>query len=271
MSPGAVDVNFSGSIPENYHRYLGPLLFEWSAADLAARVAALKPARVLEIAAGTGILTRHLAGALDGAEIVATDLNQPMLDHAAALNGDLPGVSYRQADALDLPFDPGGFDAVVCQYGIMFFPDKAQGMAEMARVLRPGGAVALNVWRSHDDNPAPGIVNRVVQSYFEEDPPRFLEAPFSMSDEAEVRALFDGAGLADVEATLVRQSATAPYLDAARGFIAGNPTINEINVRATVDANVVMEAAAAALAAEFGDDPAPMPFAEVVYTGVKPA
>ena len=270
MSDNSPDVNFSGSIPKAYDRCLGPLLFEWSAEDMAARVAAFSPRRVLEIAAGTGILTRHLATSLDDAEIIATDLNQAMLDHAAVVNGSLPNVTYAQADALDLNFEDSGFDAVVCQYGIMFFPDKAKGMAEMTRMLRPGGMLALNVWDDFAANPAVAIVDRVIKSHFASDPPRFLEAPFSMSDKDEVIALFEGAGLVDVASSRVTRSQTAEHMDVALGLVTGNPTINEIQSRPDVDPDKVVRAAADALEAEFGPSPAAMPFAQVVYSGVRP-
>lgn len=125
MTEISTNANFTGSIPESYHTYLGPLLFEFSGADMAAQVTAALggPAKVLEVACGTGISTRHLAHALEsGSELTATDLNDAMLSHAEAVNGDLPGVTYSQADALDLPFDAGRFEAVVCPFGIMFFP-----------------------------------------------------------------------------------------------------------------------------------------------------
>ena len=271
MSGDALDVEFSGSIPEAYDRYLGPLLFEWSAQDMAVRVAAFSPRRVLEIAAGTGILTRHLAANLDGAEIIATDLSEAMLDYAAEVNGALPKVTYRQADALDLNFEEGGFDAVVCQYGIMFFPDKAKGMAEMTRMLRPGGMLALNVWDDFIANPAVAIVDRVIKSRFGDDPPRFLEVPFSMSDVTEVKALFEAEGLVDVVSNRVTRLQTAEHMDVARGFVTGNPTINELRSRADVDPDEVVRAAAEALEAEFGPSPATMPFAQITYSGVKPS
>ena len=176
MSTTSTNTSFTGSIPENYDTYLGPLLFEFSGADMARRVAAAlgRPARVLEVACGTGISTRHLAHGLPkGAEIIATDLNEAMLAHAARVIGDLPGVTYAQADALDLLFEDASFDAVVCQFGIMFFPDKALGMREMTRVLKPGGLLALNVWDSLDENPAVRLIDGVIKGFFETDPPRF--------------------------------------------------------------------------------------------------
>src|SRR5215469_14013615 len=115
---------FTGSVPALYDRYLGPLIFAPYAADLARRVGAAAPSRILETACGTGIVTRAIAAALsDAAELVATDLNQPMLDHAAAQPGAARAV-WRQADALALPFDDASFDIVVCQFGAMFFPDR---------------------------------------------------------------------------------------------------------------------------------------------------
>src|ERR671932_600659 len=137
---------FEGPIPETYDRFLGPLLLEPYARDLAARLAALAPARVLETAAGTGVATRALARALRaGTTIVATDLNRPMLDLAAA-RMETVEVTWQQADALALPFADGTFDAVVCQFGAMFFPDKIAAYREAARVLRPGGRLVLGIW-----------------------------------------------------------------------------------------------------------------------------
>ncbi|MDB4995199.1 MAG: type 11 methyltransferase, partial [Myxococcaceae bacterium] len=143
----ATDKLFAGSIPEIYDRTLVPLIFDCYARDLAERLAKVGSQQVLEVAAGTGALTRALASRLDAhARIVATDLNQPMLDHAAAsLAGDAR-IAWRQADALALPFEDGTFDAVACQVGAMFFPDKIQGYREARRVLRPGGRFFFNVW-----------------------------------------------------------------------------------------------------------------------------
>src|SRR5215472_15945481 len=138
MTGSASDKVFAGSIPKIYETYLVPLIFRPYADDLAQRVAALQVRRVLEVAAGTGVVTRALAAALPGdVEIVATDLNQAMLDQAAATGTSRP-VTWRQADAMQLPFPDGSCDVVVCQFGAMFFPDKAKAFAEARRVLRKG-------------------------------------------------------------------------------------------------------------------------------------
>ena len=227
---------------------------------------------MLEVACGTGISTRHLAGALaPGSELTATDLNQAMLDHAQRVNGDLTGVSYSQADALDLPFDDASFDAVVCQFGIMFFPDKARGMEEMSRVLKPGGVLAINVWDSLDANPAGAISDSVIQSFFETDPPRFIEIPFSMHDVDVVRDLFAAAGFKQVESAHVAHQAEAQnHQDTARGFVVGNPTILEIEKRPSVKADDIIEALAAELEREFGAALTHYPFKRLSLWPISP-
>src|SRR5215469_11847475 len=164
------DAVFAGSIPAFYDRYLGPLLFEPYARDLAGRLANIAQGRVLETAAGTGILVRTLPEAV---AIVATDLNQPMIDFAAAQPGG-GRVTWRQADALALPFEEKSFDAVACQFGVMFFPDKRAAYREARRVLKPGGRFVFSVWDRLAENELSQIVSETVAALFSEDQPRFL-------------------------------------------------------------------------------------------------
>jgi ubiquinone/menaquinone biosynthesis C-methylase UbiE len=142
-----IDKLFAGSIPENYDRYLVPLIFESFAQDIAQRVAALSPSTVLETAAGSGVVTRALTPSLSpDASYVVTDLNQPMLDYAATRQAADTRISWRKADALALPFEDAAFDVVCCQFGVMFFPDRQSGYREAKRVLKPGGYFLFNVW-----------------------------------------------------------------------------------------------------------------------------
>ena len=174
MSSPDTDKVFSGSIPKLYETYLVPLIFEPYAADLVNRVASRSLTRVLEIAAGTGVVTRALASVLpERVSIVATDLNQPMLDHASALGTKRP-VEWRQADAMQLPFQDATFDAVVCQFGVMFFPEKSRAFSEARRVLRPGGVFIFNVWDRIEENEFADTVTTALESLFPQDPPRFL-------------------------------------------------------------------------------------------------
>src|SRR6478609_7883295 len=176
------DATFAGSVPALYERYLVPLLFEPYAADLASRLAGMERGRLLELASGTGAVTSVLHQALPEVTIVATDLNEGML----ALNrsrayGD--GVSWQTADAQRLPFEDASFDAVVCQFGVMFFPDKAASYREARRVLRDGGRYVFNVWNRVEDNEVTAIASRTVAALFPSDPPRFIErTPFGYFD-----------------------------------------------------------------------------------------
>ncbi|ROZ78270.1 class I SAM-dependent methyltransferase [Ramlibacter sp. WS9] len=169
-----IDSVFAGSIPKLYDACMVPMLFEPYAVDLANRLRAMKLSRVLELAAGTGVVTRVLASTFGkDVAIVATDLNQAMLDQAASVGTARP-VEWRQADAMQLPFEDESFDAVVCQFGAMFFPDKAKAFAETRRVLRSGGVFVFNVWDRIGENEFASVVQTTLESIFPTDPPRFM-------------------------------------------------------------------------------------------------
>jgi SAM-dependent methyltransferase len=251
------DRKFAGSIPALYDRYLGPLIFEPYAVDLAARVAALAPARVLETAAGTGIVTRALGRSLpETAEIVATDLNQPMLDYAAARPG-VERVNWRQADAQNLPFPDASFDTVVCQFGVMFFPDKTGAYREARRVLKPGGRFLFSVWDRIEDNEFADVVTKAVAALFPDDPPRFLaRTPHGFHDCDAVRNDLHVAGFSrvGVETIALRSRSLSPR-EVAVAYCQGTPLRNEIEARDAGRLVAATEAAAAALTERFGTGP----------------
>ncbi len=248
------DTVFAGSVPALYDRYLGPMLFAPYAADLARRVAALAPAAVLETACGTGIVTRALRAALPAAtRLVATDLNQGMLDHAA--RADLAGVAWRQANALELPFDDSSFDAVVCQFGAMFFPDRVAGYREALRVLRPGGRFHFNIWGPLAANPMAALAHDIAGHQFPADPPGFLgRTPHGHGDPDRIRAELAAAGGRDcvVESVVLPCRAASPR-DAATGYCQGTPLRGEIEARDAGRLGAVTDAVAAAYAARYGD------------------
>ena len=159
------DTVFAGSIPGLYDQYMVPLLFEPYARLVAEQAKTFAPARILETAAGTGVVTEALHRALPAAEIIATDLNPPMLEQAA-LRITAANVHFRQADALQLPFDDRSFELVVCQFGIMFFPDKVAGNAEARRVLRDGGRYLLVIWDKVELNLATHAAGKAVAAMF---------------------------------------------------------------------------------------------------------
>ena len=246
---------FTGSMPRVYDTYLVPLIFEPYAADLANRLASRSLSRVLEVAAGTGVVTRLLASGLpETVEIVATDLNQPMLDEASA-RGTCRPVEWRQANAMQLPFENGGFDAVVCQFGAMFFPDKSTAFSEVRRVLRPGGAFIFNVWDHIGENEFADTVTSAVASLFPEDPPRFLaRTPHGYYQRSTIERDLASGGFVtapQIDTIAARSRADSPRIPAI-GYCQGTPLRNEIEIRGTVSLDAATEAAAAAVAQRFG-------------------
>jgi len=214
-----VDTVFSGSIPALYDTYLGPLIFEPFAEDLAMRLSGVGTGCILETAAGTGILTRALVRSLPtSVSVIATDLNKPMLDHAAA---QLPSsrVSWQIADAQSLPFPAGTFDGVACQFGVMFFPDKPQAYREARRVLKPGGRFVFSVWDRIEHNEFADIVTGAAAELFPHDPPRFLaRTPHGFHEKDAIIEAVRSAGFDDVTAqTLTRRSLAASCRDPAIG------------------------------------------------------
>jgi ubiquinone/menaquinone biosynthesis C-methylase UbiE len=254
----ATDKLFAGSIPEIYDRYFVPLIFEVYARDLAERIARVEPQNLLETAAGTGVLTRAIASRLLAqAHIVATDLNQPMLNHAATKQSQPNRVTWRQADALALPFEDKTFDVVACQFGAMFFPDKVAGYREARRVLKPRGHFFFNVWDKISDNEFADVVTDALATVFPQDPPRFMaRIPHGYHDVEKIRAELTAAGFTDVSIdTVEHRSRAASPSDPAIAYCQGSPLRNEIEAR---DASRLADATQAAtdlLARRFGSGP----------------
>ena len=263
----STDAAFQGSIPALYDRCLGPLLFEPYAADMAKRVAALRPARILETAAGTGIVTEALARALPEAEIVATDLNQAMLDVAARRVAS-PKVSFQAADAQSLPFPDQSFDAVVCQFGVMFFPDRIGAYREARRVLKPGGRFLFNCWDRIALNPVSEIIAASVAALFPDDPPSFLNrVPFGYHDRSWVESDLRAAGFQNIVIeTAAAKSCLASARDAAMGLCQGSPLRSEIEQRDPDRLDEATAAAAQALSRHGYDSGAASPLSAHVFS-----
>jgi SAM-dependent methyltransferase len=262
---------FIGSIPQHYDQGLGPMIFVDYATDIAQRVAASNPARVLETAAGTGIVTRRLRDVLPaGTHLTATDLNAPMLDIARAKFRSGEQIEFKPADATALPFMDSSFDAVVCQFGLMFFPDKDKSYREAYRVLAPGGRYFFNVWDSHRYNPFGRIAHEVPGRFFPTDPPQFYSAPFSCHQIDPIKESLITAGFIDIDVAVVRLQKEIP--DAAlfaRGIVYGNPLIDQIRTRGGVDPERVFDAVMQDLRREFGADPGRMPLQAIVFSAKK--
>jgi SAM-dependent methyltransferase len=255
--PGS-DTVFAGSIPELYDSHLVPLIFEPYAVDLAGRVAALGPARVLETAAGTGVVTRAMARALPvRVDLVATDLNQPMLDRAAAVGAQRP-VQWQQADAMRLPFDDASFDVVACQFGVMFFPDKVRAFSEARRVLRRGGMLVFNVWDRIEENEFADTVTTALAGLFPADPPRFMaRTPHGYFDREAISGDLGNAGFSAAprfETVAARSRAVSAQVPAI-AYCQGTPLRNEIEARFGAGLAEATSACAAAIAERLGTGP----------------
>lgn len=257
---------FTGSIPEYYDQGLGPHIFVDYAADLAARVAALGPRRVLEMAAGTGIVTRRLRDTLpENVHLTATDLNEPMLAVAAQKFSPDEQVEFGPADACDLPFEDGAFDCIVCQFGVMFFPDKDLSYRQAHRVLKPGGSYVLNVWDKMAANPFARIAYDTIASFFDEDPPQFYQVPFHYYDHDAIVASLEDAGFDDVTVTDLKFEVEIPAAAIfAEGLVHGNPGAEEIRERGSASVEEVVSAVTDALVTEFGE-PGKMPLQAIVF------
>ena len=249
------DKEFTGSIPEFYDTYLVPLIFEAYANDLAERVVAAAPSTVLELAAGSGVVPRALAQRLEaGVRYLATDLNQPMLDHAATIQPDDYPVEWQQADALNLPFDDGSFDAVICQFGVMFFPDRARGYEEACRVLKPGGTFIFNVWDRLSENEFAAIASEAARLVFPDDAPQFLSrTPYGYYDADRICEELRQCGFEDVSVDVLPEISRAPSpRHPAIAYCQGTPLRNEIETRDASQLTAVTDLATRLTSEKFG-------------------
>ena len=258
--------DFGGSIPEYYDRYMAPVQFDPFAADLVRRLPPRPPGDVLEMACGTGALTRRLRKRLDPAvRLVATDLSKAMLDYASNKLREVGGIEWREADAGNLPFPDESFGAVVCAFGIMFVPDKPSAFRQMRRVLREGGLVVFNVWDSIDENPHARANDEVIRALFPGDPEMQLaRIPHGFHDPRQIRALLAEANFQELRIETVKLEIQSPSVRAfATGLIRGSPRAWLLQQRgASLDE--VIQRLAIALARIGGDEPFRCPAQAVV-------
>ena len=253
---------FAGSIPEKYDRYLGPVYFEPYALDLVGRIDAARAQSVLEIACGTGRVTRHLISALrPGAGLIATDLNPDMIAVAKKRISAADGaagvpVEWQTVDAQELPFPDEHFDLVICQFGIMFFPDKPKAFEEVFRVLKKGGVFLFNTWDKKEYNSFSDTGSKVIERFFPNKPPGFYRAPFSMYDEEELRGLCSHAGFGSIRIELVKKESISPSAkDISIGIVEGTPMHAEIKGEGEEKVKEIIAAVEKEIAARYGDRP----------------
>jgi ubiquinone/menaquinone biosynthesis C-methylase UbiE len=260
---------FAGTIPANYEKYMGPFLFEPFALDLAERLQDKKYDHILEIACGTGRVTAHLAKSVKHDTLTATDLNLDMIDVARQKIRN-ENIKWMTADAMELPFSDASFDLVVFQFGIMFFPDKEKGLKEAYRVLKPGGKLIFSTWDKSENNPAIHEGRKIIESYFEGNPPVFYHVPFSMYDEKELRNLTLNTGFRDVRVSLVKKGGVSPSAaDLSIGIVEGNPVYLSICERDPSKVAPIKEHVHRVIAEKFGDRPLKSDLAAWVTEAIK--
>ena len=264
--PDDADRLWVGSMPEAYDRFLGPVVFRPFAEDLAARVARLKPRRALELAAGTGQLTRELSRTLAETELIATDLNDAMVRYGA---DQVPAARWERADAQQLSFPDETFDLIVCQFGVMFFPDKRAAFAEARRVLAPGGRLVFNTWDSVEKHDFSRALVAGLEQAFPADPPRFVVAvPHGYADPAAVEADLVAVGFICEATQSVTLEGVGSAADVATGFCTGTPLRAEIEARA--DLEETTEFIAERMTAQLGAGPVRGRMAAYVFQAGKP-
>ena len=263
--------SFAGSVPANYDRYLGPVIFEPYAIDIAGRVAPGQAARVLELACGTGRVTNHLLKKIaPDAKLVATDLNADMISVARQIVTN-PRVEWLVADAQDLPFGDASFDLIVCQFGVMFFPDKRKAFAEASRVLVPGGMFLFNVWDDIAANPRSEILNQVMSEVMGADAPDFLsKGPYSYFNEDSIRADLEAGGFGNISFEVVQKTAYYSSVDdIIMGFFEGSPLSAYLTQQAPELRTILREKVRDAIVRNFGEKQILTPMQAIVCTAAK--
>jgi ubiquinone/menaquinone biosynthesis C-methylase UbiE len=258
-------------MPLFYDRDLGPVYFVDFASDIARRAAVAAPRRVLELAAGTGIASRRLRDVLPAETLlVVTDLNPATLDVARAKFGSDEAVDFQPANALSLPFADESFDASICQFGVMFFPDKEKACREVHRVLAPGGHYIFSVWDSEHRNPVATLLKDISARFCPADPPKFVEVPFAHHQIDPVRDLLDRVGFTGVHISVVDIHKVIEDPPAfARGLVYGSPLVDDFRL-CNVDPDRVVEALAEALLREFGSQTTRMPLRAIIFEAQRP-
>lgn len=249
------ETTFAGNMPERYDRGMGPVVFEPYAQAVAERLPMTGAVRVLEVAAGTGRLTRHLLSGMpaDGV-LVATDLSPEMVAVGEQWISD-PRLTWKVADAMELPFEDESFDLLVCQFGAMFFPDKGRAYREAWRVLKPGGKCILSVWGPREVNPWAREASIALQEFFERETTPFMGLPFSYHNEDEIVQDLQGAGFETVALDWMTKPLLADHaVDFAEGMVTGTPISVSVAERGR-STEACIAAVADRFRRAFGDEP----------------
>ncbi len=247
-------IAFSGNIPANYDAYLGPLFLEPFAMAVANQIGKRQPKTVLEVACGTGRVTRHLPATLaSGGMIIATDVNPAMLNYARETLAKFDNINYDVVDAVELPYPAAAFDCVLSQFGVMFYSDRPKAYAEAFRTLRPGGTFFFTAWDKLEPNPAARLADETLRQFFPTNTPAFYQVPFAYHDEQRMRDDLASAGFENIRIETLSLTGHADTAEvAARGLLEGTPAHTAIIERDEAMLPVMEKFLASELAGQFG-------------------
>jgi ubiquinone/menaquinone biosynthesis C-methylase UbiE len=263
-------VSYSGSIPKIYDEILGPCYFEPFAIETARRVAACKPQKILEIACGTGRVTNRLQKNLPDAEIMATDISADMIAVAVEKLSGTKNISWKVADALDLPFEDDEFDVIVCQFGVMFFADRKKGVAEAWRVLKDGGTFIMTVWDKLSMSPIAASGRQIMIDFFEGHPPQGLKTAYSMADKKEIEELLEEAGFKNIQIESVNKRCETDSAEKlAFAMVDGSIVLNFIREKDAEAVPVLRKKIAETIVENFGNHPVRSTMQAILATGEK--
>jgi ubiquinone/menaquinone biosynthesis C-methylase UbiE len=247
------DSVWSDSMPREYDAGLGEALFRAPARWTAKTVAGLAPprSRILELAAGSGIVTAELCATVDG-QVTATDLNQSMVDYG---NSQVPQALWLSADAQALPFDDSSYDVVVCQFGVMFLPDRPRAFQEVGRVLRPGGVYVFTTWAPVADNELTAVMTDALATLFGANAPTFVSrVPHGYHDEGLITSELRAGSLSPQRIErVVEQGSAESAAQVARGFCQGTPL--RMGLQELGDLDEITERMAAEMTRRLGPGP----------------
>ncbi len=265
VNDGTTQNFFTGSVPRNYDNFMGPILLNSYAADLVNRVKGTGKIKVLELAAGTGRVTKPLLAALPDAQILATDISEDMMDIAkeSIISENL---NWQNVNMMEIPFADNEFDLIICQFGLMFVPNKPKALTEMYRVLKPGGQLLFNTWGNLDLNPVWQISFNLFRETFGELPMLKENGPFGLPAVEPVIELMAVANFTNITGTEVhKMTEVASASTVANGFLMTQPMLKD---KPDVFA-AMYQKLQQALLEKLGDNPLRSPLLALVFEATK--